>query len=152
MANLITTWDNDEHTIMLVTYQPGWTWDDLEANMMVEEAMLSSVEHKVDVIADFRDTQLPPGAIGRLPKIAQSPPYTHPNSGFMVMVGSPAFMEEVVGVYKRVYGQAAKLTMVQDLDEARALIRQRRADATRETQERRAVSDQDTAEEPPSES
>jgi hypothetical protein len=126
MANITTVWDEEAHTTMLVTYHPGWTWDDLEGNLVIEEEMLNSVDHKVDVIADFRGTQLPPGAISRLPKIAQSPPYTHPNSGAMVMVGSPAFMKEVVGVYKRVYGQAAKLTMVHDLDEARRLIAQKR--------------------------
>jgi len=122
MAQLITEWDDEAHTIMRVTYRPGWTWDDLEGNLSIEEEMLDSVDHRVDVIADFRGTRLPPGAISRLPKIAQSPPYTHRNSGSVVMVGSPAFMEEVVGLYKRLYGQAARLTMVKDLDEARALI------------------------------
>jgi hypothetical protein len=143
MAHIITEWDNDDQTIMRVTYQPGWTWDDMEGNLLLEEDMLNSVDHRVDVIADFRGTQLSPGAISRLPKIAQSPPYTHPNSGAMVMVGSPAFMKEVVGVYKRVYGQAAKLTMVHDLDEARALIAQKREEATRKTQEHLAVQDDD---------
>jgi hypothetical protein len=122
MAQLITEWDDEAHTIMRVTYRPGWTWDDLEGNLSIEEKMLDSVDHRIDVIADFRGTRLPPGAISRLPKIAQSPPYTHRNSGSVVMVGSPAFMEEVVGLYKRLYGQAARLTMVKDLDEARALI------------------------------
>jgi hypothetical protein len=119
MAAITTAWDDDEKTILRVTYHLGWSWDDLEGNLTIEEEMLNSVDHKVDVIADFRGTRLPPGAISRLPKIAQSPPYTHPNSGAVVMVGSPAFMREVVGVYKRVYGQAAKLRMVHDLDEAR---------------------------------
>jgi hypothetical protein len=49
----------------------------------------------------------------------------------------------VVGVYKRVYGQAAKLAMVHDLDEARALIAQKREEATRKTQEHLAVQDDD---------
>ena len=143
MAHIITEWDDDGKTIMHVTYQPGWTWDDMEGNLPVEENMLDSVDHRVDVLADFRGTQLPTGAISRLPKIAQSPPYTHPNSGAMVMVGSPAFMKEVVGVYKRVYGQAAKLTMVHDLDEARALIVQKREDAARKTQEHPVVDEPD---------
>lgn len=145
MANLTTEWDNDEKTIMRVTYHAGWSWDDLEANLPVEAQMLDSVDHRVDVIADFRGTQLPPGAISRLPKIAQSPPYTHPNSGAMVMVGSPAFMKEVVAVYKRVYGQAAKLTMVHDLDEARVIIVQKREEATRKTQESAVVKDAEAA-------
>jgi hypothetical protein len=122
MAHIITEWDDDAKTIMRVTYQPGWTWNDLEGNLPLEEQMLDSVSHRVDVIADFRDTRLPPGAISHLPKIAQSPPYVHPNSGDVIMVGSPAFMKEVVGIYKRVYGQAAKLTMVEDLDQARKWI------------------------------
>jgi hypothetical protein len=142
MANITTEWDDDEKTILRVTYHFGWSWDDLEGNLTIEEELLDSVDHKVDVIADFRGTQLPPGAISRLPKIAQSPPYTHPNSGAMVMVGSPAFMKEVVGVYKRVYGQAAKLTMVSDLDEARALIAQKRAEAARQTPQSPARDDQ----------
>lgn len=128
MVLIKTEWDDAERTIMRVTYQPGWGWSDMDQNMLIEKQMLDSVEHKVDVIADFRRTNLPPGAISRLPKIAQSPPYIHPNSGEVVMVGSPTFMEEVVGVYKRVYGQAAKLTMVNDLVEARALIQKKRSE------------------------
>lgn len=124
---LITEWDNDQKTIMRVTYQPGWTWNEMEANLSIEKGYLDSVDHPVDVIADFRGTTLPPGAIARLPKIASSPPYTHRNSGIVIMVGSPAFMEEVVSIYRRVFGQAgAKLTMVHDLDEARAKITEMR--------------------------
>lgn len=127
MAHIKTEWDDDKQTIMRVTYEAGWTWDDMEGNLPLEEQMLDSVSHRVDVIADFRGTQLPPGAITRLPMIAQSPPYRHPNSGDMIMVGSPGFMFEVVNVYKHVYGQADKLTMVATLDEARDLIIKKRA-------------------------
>ncbi len=126
MANITTEWDNAKKTIMRVTYHPGWTWDDLKANLPLEEQMLDSVEHPVDVIADFRGTQLPPGAFTQLPVIAKSPPYVHPNSGNVVMVGSPDFMAEVVDVYKRVYGQAAKLVMVHTLEEARELLQEKR--------------------------
>ena len=127
MSKITTEWDNDEHTIMRVTYHPNWTWDDMEANTKVEEEFMNTVNHKTDTIADFRGTRLPPGAIGRLPKIAKSPSYMHENSGEVIMVGSPAFMSEVVAVYKRVYGQAARLTMVSNLDEARAMIAEKRA-------------------------
>jgi hypothetical protein len=129
MSKLTTEWDDEAHTIMRVTYHPGWTWDDLEANLSTEEQFLDSIDHRVDVIADFRGTVLPPGALRRLPKIAQSPPYVHPNSGSVVMVGSPDFMDELVRLYKRLYGQAARLTMVGTLEEARALIVQKRGDA-----------------------
>ena len=132
MAHIITEWDDDAKTIMVVTYQPGWTWNDLEGNLPLEQQLLDSVNHRVDVIADFRNTRLPPGAISRLPKIAQSPPYVHPNSGDVIMVGSPAFMAEVVSIYKRVYGQAAKLTMVEDVPAARQIITEQREAATKE--------------------
>jgi hypothetical protein len=114
---------------MRVTYQPGWTWDDMEGNLPLEAQMLDSVDHRVDVIADFRGTDLPFGAFSRLPKIAQSPPYTHRNSGMMVMVASPGFIQEVVNIYKRLYGHADKLIVVQDLDAARKLIADHRPPA-----------------------
>lgn len=126
MGSIRTEWDDDDHTIMRVTYQPGWTWDDMEDNFQIEAEYLDSVTHKVAVIADFRGTRLPPGAVSRLPIIAQSPPYTHPNAGAMVMVSSQDFMNEVVKIYKRVYGQAAKLVVAEDLPTARALIAARR--------------------------
>lgn len=122
MAALITEWDDESHSVMRVTYQSGWTWDDMEANLSTEAQMLDSVDHRVDVIADFRGTDLPFGAFSRLPKIAQSPPYTHRNSGMMVMVASPGFIQEVVAIYKRLYGHADKLIVVHDLDAARKLI------------------------------
>jgi len=128
MSHITTEWDNDEKTTMRVTYQLGWTWKDLQDNLPIEKEFLDSVNHRVDVIADFRGTRLPPGAITQLPKIANSPPYIHPNSGLMVMVGSPNFMEEVVNIYRRVYGQkTVKLHMVSDLEAARAMITEDRA-------------------------
>lgn len=135
MANITTLWDDDAQTIMRVTYQRGWSWDDLEGNLPLEATMLDSVSHTVDVIADFRDTQLPPGAISRLPRIAQSPPYTHRNAGMMVMVATPGFITQVVEVYKRVYGQANKLIVVQNLEDARRLIARKRAAQAQEKAE-----------------
>jgi hypothetical protein len=124
---LTTEWDNEEKTIMRVTYQRGWTWDDLEGNLPKEKEFLDSVQHRVDVIADFRGTDLPHGAMMRLPKIADSPPYTHPNSGAVIMVGSPTFMDQVVTVYRKLYGPVAiKLEMVHTLEEARERIAQKR--------------------------
>ncbi len=128
MPHINTEWDNDEKTAMRVTYLEGWTWKDLQDNLPVEKDFLDSVNHRVDVIADFRGTRLPPGAITQLPKIASSPPYVHPNSGLMVMVGSPTFMDEVVSIYRRVYGQkTVRLHMVNDLEAARAMIAEDRA-------------------------
>lgn len=133
---LNTEWDDQEKTILRVTYPRGWDWDDMEANLPIEQQHLDSVNHRVDVIADFRGTNLPPGAIIRLPKIANSPPYKHPNSGIVVMVGSPFFMNEVVGVYRKLYGSSAvKLHMVSDLEKARALIVEYRASLAAEKKE-----------------
>lgn len=129
MAAITTEWDNDARTIMRVTYHEGWDWDDMRANLAIEAQMLDAVDHRVDAIADFRGTTLPPSAITHLPMIAQSPPYTHKNSGSVVMVGSPGFMAEVVNVYKHVYGQAARLTMVETVEEARAILQSQKPEA-----------------------
>jgi hypothetical protein len=134
MAHIITQWDNAEKTIMRVTYQKGWTWDDMMQNFAIETAMLDEAAHRVDVIAEFGNTDLPPGAIMRLPKIAVSPPYTHPNGGEVVMVASPGFIQEVVNIYKKVYGVAAKLVTVRTVEEAHALLKQKRAAAEAEAQ------------------
>jgi hypothetical protein len=128
-----TEWDNDQKTVMRVTYHTDWTWDDLVHNLPTEKAFLDSVNHRVDVIADFRNTELPPGAVSHLPRIANSPPYTHANAGMVVMVGSPFFMEEVVDIYRKVYGQAAqKLHLVASVEAARVLLAQPRPQATGE--------------------
>jgi hypothetical protein len=120
---LTTEWDNPEQTILRVTYHPGWGWVDMEKNAAVERGFLDSVNHKVDMIADFRGTVLPPGAIIRLPQIAASPAYIHVNSGLMIMVGSPVFMDEVVSIYRKVYGKRVdKLHMVPTLEQARQRI------------------------------
>lgn len=140
MAHLVTVWDNEAKTVMRVTYQPGWSWDDLENNLPLEEQMLNSVDHRVDVIADFRGTDLPFGAFSRLPKIAQSPPYTHRNSGMMVMVASPGFMQDVVAVYKRLYGHADRLIVVGELDAARKIISDHRQAPAETTPEAAAAS------------
>ncbi|NDJ77945.1 MAG: hypothetical protein GYB65_16975 [Chloroflexi bacterium] len=143
MPSITTEWDNEQKTAIRVTYQPGWTWDDVEHNMTVELELLESVSHRVDVIEDFRGTRLPPGAVRQLPKIAESPPYTHPNSGLVIMVGDVTFLDKLVAIYKSVYGRAQKLHTQPDLDAARAFIEDHYTRQTQETPAARYGQDED---------
>ena len=57
---IVLEWENGQHTIIRWTFSGAWTWDDFEAAQREFHAMLNTVDHNVDVIADLRQSQLLP--------------------------------------------------------------------------------------------
>jgi len=86
MIGIQSDWDDSEKTVIRMYIGDYWDWDDLNAAMDDVSAMMSEVNHQVDVITVMRPTTpLPDGnamynirnAIKRLPL----------NAGIHVMVG-----------------------------------------------------------------
>jgi hypothetical protein len=90
-------WDNEPHTIIRHVFQRGWGWTDFHQALEEASAMMSTVNHRVDVILDFRDASIiPSGAITQVKKAYSNP--KHPNVGTTIVIGANNFMQALVSV------------------------------------------------------
>lgn len=91
------TWDNEQKTIIRHIFQRGWGWTDFHQALEEASRMMNTVDHRVDVILDFRDASIiPSGAITQVKKAYSNP--KHPNVGTTVVVGANSFMQALVQV------------------------------------------------------
>jgi hypothetical protein len=97
---ITATWFDEEHTIILQSYMGDWTWDDWNVCNDELQAMLDSVDHTVHTIIDVSQSgQLPPGGYAsRRSDLPQTPPVTHPHSGYLVFVGTTFAHEALTDV------------------------------------------------------
>jgi hypothetical protein len=115
-----SVWDNDGKTIIRHIFQKGWGWDDFHQALDQAATMMGTVEHRVDVLLDFRDaSMIPSGAITQVKKAYTNP--KHANMGTTVVIGANAFMQAIVSVGTRLSPNALQNWDVQfanSLDEA----------------------------------
>lgn len=94
------TWDNDEKTIIRHIFERGWGWTDFHQALEQASTMMGTVNHRVDVLLDFRAaSMIPNGAITQV-KTAYTNPKP-PNVGATVVVGANSFMQALVSVGTR---------------------------------------------------
>lgn len=90
-------WDNEQQTIIRHIFQRGWSWTDFHQALEKASTMMDTVQHRVDVVLDFRDASIiPSGAITQVKKAYSNP--KHPNIGATVVVGANSFMQALVQV------------------------------------------------------
>jgi len=117
-------WANSEQTAILLAFDQQWTWSEFEKVAEVEHVLMDLVDHRVDVIADMRDTSLPEGAYRQAPRMsARAAVNHHRNSGAYVLVGSNPLVEAFARVYMRglaEYGRA--IHFVDSMEDAYRLL------------------------------
>jgi hypothetical protein len=102
--NIEVNWANNTQTIIHLTFQRGWTWDDLEQALDRADAMIGSVQHMVHLVIDIRNG-------GGLPRdfitvagdlFAQGQPRA--NEGQLVVVGAGIMMRAAYRGLLNIYG------------------------------------------------
>jgi hypothetical protein len=103
------TWFNEEHTIILQSYTGNWTWIEWKVCNDQVHAMMDSVDHAVHTIIDVSQSGvLPSGGFTRLSDFPQTPSARHPNSGYLVFVGTAIAHEaltDVISVFFKEVGR-----------------------------------------------
>ena len=95
------TWEDENQQVILNIYEGMWTLDDFYAAVQKSQQLFDSVDHKVNVIFDVRQSStFPKGFMGAIGTLSKKP---HPNTGVMVIVGGNAFMRAFYDVFTRVY-------------------------------------------------
>jgi hypothetical protein len=105
-------WDNDDKTIACYDFSDPWTWDQFHEAVTEIHAMVGSVTHKVDYIADMSVSRIAPGnAIFHIRHAIQDAPT---NSGLLVVVGGSAYAGAILKVVSRFTNYVQVATTVKD--------------------------------------
>jgi hypothetical protein len=124
--NIAVIWDNDEKTIIRYIYEKNWTWADVNTALKDASALLDTVDHKVDIIMDFRQStmMIPMGALSHAKRALSNP--RHDNIHLTVLVGD-AFVLKMADVSLKLSQKLAgnwELKFASTLDEAYAYLAQ----------------------------
>ncbi|MBN1967447.1 MAG: hypothetical protein JW910_22525 [Anaerolineae bacterium] len=123
-------WLDETQTVVFYSFAGKWDWNELVGAMGQANALMGTVPHPVDVIADLSGSlHLPVNLLemGRNAAKVHRPA----NMGMVVVVQGGAFLEPAVNVMRRIYRELDyAMRYVNSLDEARAAIVQVRAART----------------------
>jgi hypothetical protein len=114
-------WEDEAQTIFCWHLEGHWTWEEFRARLPLAAAAQRSVDHRVDVLFDMRQTDhLPPAAVHHVRQVLASMP---DNVGLLVMVGPNIFVKAALATFSSLYKQSAKkFRLVDTLDEAYELL------------------------------
>ncbi len=119
------TWDNPEKTILRHVFERGWGWTDFHQALEQASVMMDEVDHRVDIVFDFRDASLiPSGAITQVKKAYSNP--KHKNAGTTVVIGASSFMQALVSVGTKLTttaNQSWDVKFAMTLDEAHNILK-----------------------------
>lgn len=115
----ITTWENDEKTILRQIYTDRWTVDDFLACTDRTYRLLKSVPHTVHIIIDLSQAVRTPSNILSVMRYAEQ--HVNDNLGLITVVGADDFAKAVFMPAKRIAPNATRnMIFVETLPEAYA--------------------------------
>lgn len=119
-------WLDDEKTIISYLFEGAWTWDEMRAAIQQSNALMDTVNYKVDFIADLRKSGLlPSNVLANVRDTAvQQPPHVN-YSGLTVFVGTDTLVQTLMNIALKLYQWLRNeyiYTFVATMDEAYELI------------------------------
>ena len=118
-------WDNNDHKIVRIVFQQGWTWHDLRQAIHQADQLIVSEAHTVNLVIDIHDAGGIPGDfITRAGELfAQGD--ARSNEGQKVVIGAGALIRMAYKGFLKVYGsklEGRPFTFADNLDAARAML------------------------------
>lgn len=118
--SVAVVWDDNEKSTIRFVFEGSWTIDELYVAFDEQTRMLDSVDHQVDVIVDFQESNaVPDHLIANFSRIFQSSGSSHPNTGMTVLVGVGGFAQILADLFSKFF---ARLPTASTLEEAHAII------------------------------
>lgn len=123
------SWLDGSQTIILITYEPKFEWDDYDLADRAAASMMDSSPAPVDVLVDFERATPPLDYSEHMARIASISPYfNHPRAGHTVVASPNHFVEFMVLLFNRLFNpHRAQFHYASSLEEGLALIRRLRA-------------------------
>lgn len=118
-------WDNNDHRIVRIVFQRGWTWQDLHQAVHQADALITSEPHTVNLVIDIHDAGGIPGDfISRAGELfAQGE--ARSNEGQKIVIGAGGLIRLAYKGFLKVYGsklEGRPFIFADDLDAARTLL------------------------------
>lgn len=116
------SWDDENKTIVRLSFEGEWNWQDYYMAVQQSNMMLESVKYKVDIITDFhRSENLPPQAFVHLRRALFNVP---PNWGSSVIVtGERPSVSSLMHSFIKMHPRLGKrIAIVTSLEEAYTLL------------------------------
>lgn len=118
-------WDNDNQTIIRVTFPEQWTWDDFLEVDTITAKMVDSVNHKVCFLADLRQTKRIPTGL-KLDIANQVLDFRHENSDLLIIVGMNKMIRALLNITLMALSRIrTQIKIVETIDEAYECIHHR---------------------------
>ena len=115
-------WGNAEKTLVIYRFEGAWTWEEFFAGERESRRLLSTVEHKVNLLLNFLPStiRLPDNAVANFRRAAQT---IHPNRGNILIVNRHTHLAQmVVNILRNFSRIADAVYIVDNLEEAYAIL------------------------------
>lgn len=117
------TWEDEAKTILRLTFESPVLITDLAGSQDAMADQLDSVSHPVFQIVDMTAmTKLPEGTLTTLPQLGRHRHTSHPNGGPAFCVVDNVLVEQIAGVFAKVF---RRFVIVRTVEEAHRLIAER---------------------------
>ena len=118
-------WDNNDHRIVRIVFQRGWTWQDLNQAIQQADQLIRSEPHTVNLVIDISAAGGIPGDfISRAGELfAQGE--ARSNEGQKIVIGAGTLMRMAYKGFLKVYGsklEGRPFIFADNLDTARAML------------------------------
>jgi tRNA A37 N6-isopentenylltransferase MiaA len=98
---ILLDWLDDEHRILCYIFEGRWTWEEFQTVSRRAIAMIQSVPHHLNSIADFsRSASLPPQDFVNVRNAMNQIP---PNLDLVLLVGGSLLAEGLIKAFSQVY-------------------------------------------------
>ena len=119
-------WDNNDHRIVRIVFQRGWTWQDLRQAVQQADQLITSETHTVHLVIDIHDAGgLPGDFMSRAGELFAQGGDARSNEGQKIVIGAGTLIRMAYKGFLAVYGsklEGRPFTFADNLDAARAML------------------------------
>jgi hypothetical protein len=123
------SWHNEDKTVLIITFEGTYSWDDLRAAYQQAWVLVRSQPHTVHMLTDStRGPMTPSGnALGNYRTIASDKP---DNLGMTYVIGAGSVGKTLSMVFTKALRRESRVHFVRSIEEAEAMIGATTQDAT----------------------
>ena len=114
-------WGKGSTPVVVWTFLEGWQWEDLFEAQMQSNPMIGTVDHPVDIIADFSASpRLPQQAFSNYKEAFDRRPA---NRGRIIFVGQINYLKAMASTFQRIYRtEDPRFEFAASLEQAYAML------------------------------
>ena len=101
-------WANPQQSIIQLTLERGWTWDDLYEAIRQADRLITSVPHTVNMIIDIHKAGGLPRDFMKVAGDVFASGDARANEGQKIVVGANRLIQMAYGAFQKVYGHQLK--------------------------------------------